>query len=121
VERETVISLARGLVQMMFVGTALALLLHGSLLIGALILLAMTLAAAVTASRRAKDIPGSLIISFYAIGAGAGIVITVMLITATLTTDITMLVPVGSMIIANAMNACAQAMERFQADIRAHV
>jgi UDP-glucose/iron transport system permease protein len=30
-------------------------------------------------------------------------------------------VPVGSMIIANAMNACAQSMERFRADVRAHV
>ena len=29
--------------------------------------------------------------------------------------------PVGSMIIANAKNACAQAMERFRADVLAHV
>ena len=33
---------------------------------------------------------------------------------------ITMLVPVGSMIIANAMNACAQAAERFKTDVTAH-
>ena len=32
-----------------------------------------------------------------------------------------MLVPVGSMIIANAMNACAQAAERFRADVTANV
>jgi putative ABC transport system permease protein len=32
-----------------------------------------------------------------------------------------MLVPVGSMIIANAMNSCAQAAERFRAEILAHV
>ena len=56
VERETAISIARGLVQMVFVGIVLAALLHGSLLIGAMILLAMTFAAAVTASRRAKGI-----------------------------------------------------------------
>ena len=37
VERETAVSLARGLVQMVAVGLVLALLLHGSLLIGALI------------------------------------------------------------------------------------
>jgi putative ABC transport system permease protein len=53
VERETAISIARGFVQMVFVGIVLAVLLHGSLLIGATILLAMTFAAAVTASRRA--------------------------------------------------------------------
>ena len=31
------------------------------------------------------------------------------------------LVPVGSMIIANAMNACAQSIERFRAHVTAHV
>ena len=121
VERETALSLARGLVQMVAVGMVLAVLLHGSLLIGVLILLAMTFAAAVTASRRAPDIKGSLLLSFYAIAAGGGVVIVAMLATKTLTSDVEVLVPVGSMIIANAMNACAQSMERFRADVTAHV
>jgi putative ABC transport system permease protein len=121
VERETAISIARGLVQMVFVGIVLAALLHGSLLIGAMILLAMTFAAAVTASRRAKGIRDSLALSFYAIAAGAGVVIAAMLAMGALTTDIAVLVPVGSMIIANAMNACAQSVERFRADVTAHV
>ncbi len=121
VERETAISVVRGLVQMVFVGMVLAVLLHGTLLVGVLILLTMTLAAAVTASRRVKDLKGSLLLSFYAIAAGSGVVIAGMLVTGTLTTDIAVLVPVGSMIIANAMNACAQAVERFRADVTAHV
>ena len=50
VERETAISLGRGLVQMVFVGMVLAVVLHGNLLVGVLILLCMTFAAAVTAS-----------------------------------------------------------------------
>ena len=45
VEREAAVSIVRGLVQMVFVGAILALLLHGSLLVGVLILLAMTIAA----------------------------------------------------------------------------
>ena len=121
VERETAVSLARGLVQMVAVGLVLALLLHGSLLIGALILLAMTFAAAVTASRRAPEIKNRLVLSFYAIAAGSSVVIAVLLATRAVTSQIVVLVPVGSMIIANAMNACAQAMERFRADITAHV
>jgi putative ABC transport system permease protein len=121
VERETAISLGRGLVQMVFVGMVLAVLLHGNLLVGVLILLGMTFAAAVTASRRIRDIKGSLLISFYAIAAGAAVVIAGMLATGALTADIALLVPVGSMIIANAMNACAQAMERFRADVTSHV
>jgi putative ABC transport system permease protein len=121
VERETVISLARGLVQMVAVGVVLALLLHGNLLIASLILLAMACAAAVTASRRAPEIKNTLLVCFYAIAAGSSVVIAVLLATKTLTTDLVVLVPVGSMIIANAMNACAQAMERFKADVTDHV
>jgi UDP-glucose/iron transport system permease protein len=97
VERETAISLGRGLVQMVFVGMVLAVLLHGNLLVGVLILLGMTFAAAVTTSRRARDIKGSLLLSFYAITAGSGVVI------------------------ANAMNACAQSVERFKSDVATHV
>jgi putative ABC transport system permease protein len=121
VEREAAVSLARGLVQMVFLGAVLAVLLHGTLLVGALILLLMTVAAAVTASRRAREINGSMLLSFWAIAAGSGVVIAAMLATGTLQTSVTMLVPVGSMIIANAMNACAQAAERFRAEVTAHV
>lgn len=121
VERETVLSLARGLVQMVFVGMVLALLLHGNVLVGMLILLGMTFAAAVTASRRAQGIKDALPVCFYAIAAGAGVVIAGMLTTGALVSDIAILVPVGSMIIANAMNACAQSIERFTADVTSHV
>jgi putative ABC transport system permease protein len=121
VEREAAVSMARGLVQMVFVGVVLALLLHGSLLIGALILFMMTIAAALTATRRIKGIDGAFFLCFWSIAAGAGTVIAVMLATRSLRPDISMLVPVGSMIIANAMNACAQAIERFRADILAHI
>jgi putative ABC transport system permease protein len=121
VERETVISLVRGLVQMVFVGMVLAVLLHGNTLVAMLILLAMTFAAAVTASRRAQGIKDALLLCFYAIVAGAGSVIAGMLATKTLKPDVAILVPVGSMIIANAMNACAQAIERFRADVTAHI
>jgi putative ABC transport system permease protein len=121
VEREAAVSMARGLVQMVLVGLVLALLLHGSLLIGSLILFMMTIAAAITAARRLKGMAGALPLCFWSIGAGAGTIIAVMLATRSLRPDISMLVPVGSMIIANAMNACAQAIERFRAEILAHV
>jgi putative ABC transport system permease protein len=120
VEREAAISITRGLVQMVFVGVVLALLLHGHVLVGALILLLMTIAAAVTASRRLKGIGRPVLLSFWAIFAGSAVVIVTMLATGALRTDIVILVPVGSMIIANAMNACAQAAERFYADVTGH-
>jgi putative ABC transport system permease protein len=119
-EREAAISIARGLVQMVFVGVVLALLLHGPLLVGAMILLLMMVAAAVTASRRARGMKDAML-AFWAIAAGSGTTIAVMVATGALQTNIAMLVPVGSMIIANTMNACAQATERFRADVAAHV
>jgi len=121
VEREALVSIARGLVQMVAVGIVLALLLHGSLLVGVLILLGMTIAAAATAARRARNMQGALLVCFWSIAAGSGVVIAAMIAMGTLQTNIAMLVPVGSMIIANAMNACAQAAERFRADVTAHV
>jgi putative ABC transport system permease protein len=121
VEREAAISMARGLVQMVLVGMILAVLLRGSLLVGSLILLLMTVAAAFTAARRLRGIDGALLLCFWAIAAGAGTVIAAMLATRSIQVDIAILVPVGSMIIANAMNACAQAVERFRAEIVAHV
>jgi putative ABC transport system permease protein len=121
VEREAAVSLARGLVQMVLVGIVLALLLHGSLLVGSLILMMMTVAAANTAARRLKGMDGALLLCFWSIAAGAGTVIAAMLATESLRPEISMLVPVGSMIIANAMNSCAQAVERFRAEIIAHV
>jgi putative ABC transport system permease protein len=121
VEREAALSIVRGLVQMALVGMVLALLLHGGLYVGVIILLLMTGAAAVTASRRTRETSGSLSICFCAIFTGSGTVIGVMIASGALQTSISMLVPVGSMIIANAMNACAQAAERFRADVIAHV
>jgi putative ABC transport system permease protein len=121
VEREAIVSMTRGLVQMVLVGLVLALLLHGRLLIGCLILFMMAIAAAITAAQRLKGEVGALPLCFWSIAAGAGTVIVVMLVTRSLQPDISMLVPVGSMIIANAMNACAQAIERFRAEIFAHV
>ncbi len=117
---ETRISLLRGLVQMCIVGLLLAVLLKGSLMIGVLILLAMVVAAAVTASRRFTDIPYAFEVSLYSIGAGGGSAIAFMLVSKSLDANISVLVPVGSMIIANSMNACAQAMERFRADVYSH-
>jgi len=64
--------------------------------VGVLILLAMTFAAAVTAARRAQDIKGSLLLSFYAIAAGSGVVIAGMLVTGTLTPTLRCWYPWGA-------------------------
>ena len=102
-------------------GCVLAALLHGSLPIAISILIGMTFAAAVTAARRAQGVRRPRLLRSAQSRPAAASQSPSCLATGTLTSDLIVLVPVGSMIIANAMNACAQAMERFRAEVLAHV
>jgi len=120
-ERDTAIALVRGLVQIIAVGSVLVLLLHSSRWLGAPALAAMIVAAGITSARRAKGVPGSLRVSTTAIACGAGTVIAVMTRLGVIDRAITTLIPVGSMLIANAMNTNGLALNRFRADVLAHV
>ncbi len=120
-ERETLVALVRGLAQITIVGSILVLMLRGPRWTSVFILAAMTVAAAATSARRAKRIPGAFRVSLYAIAAGAGSVIALMTFAGAIDTAITALVPVGSMLIANAMNTNGLALDRFRSDVHAHV
>ncbi|KPK80152.1 MAG: ABC transporter permease [Gemmatimonas sp. SM23_52] len=119
--RETVVSLLRGLVQVVAVGSILVLLFRGPSWSSVFVLLLMMLAAAVTSARRARDIPGALEVSFYGIVAGSGIVIAVMTALGAIDPRMESLIPVGSMVIASAMNSNALALERFRSELAANV
>ena len=121
VEWETVVALARGLAQIVVVGFILALMLKGPQWTGALMLSAMVIAAGATSARRTKKIPGAFEVSFWSILAGSGSVIAVMTWAGVIEGAITSIVPVGSMIIANAMNTNALALERFRAEVESHI
>lgn len=120
IEREVVVALVRGFVQIVVVGSVLVLLLQGPLLMGALILLLMTLAAATIAARRARGIEGAFRVSLYGIGFGAGLVIVLMTWLGVINPAISSLIPVGSMLIANCMNSNALALDRFRGEVEAH-
>src|SRR5215471_1880106 len=120
-ESETVIALIRGLVQIMAVGSILVVLLRGPRWTGGLLLLAMIIAAGATSAKRARGIPGSFKVSTYSIACGAGSVIAVMTWLGVIDTPITALIPIGSMLIANAMNTNGLALNRFRSEVLAHV
>jgi UDP-glucose/iron transport system permease protein len=84
------------------------------------LLIAMMIAAGATSARRAKGMPGAFQVSTWAIACGAGSVIAVMTVLGVIDTPITTLVPVGSMLIANAMNTNGLALNRFRSDVLAH-
>ncbi|MCL5742506.1 MAG: ABC transporter permease [Acidobacteria bacterium] len=117
---ETAVALGRGIVQIVAVGFILAVLLRGPRWTSPFVLAAMTLAAGRIASRRARRFPGAFRISLYAIGLGAGSAIALMTALGVIKTSVSALIPVGSMVLANAMNANALALERFRSDVEAH-
>jgi putative ABC transport system permease protein len=121
VEWETVIALLRGLAQIVAVGFVLVLMMKGPAWTSVIMLGAMIVAAGATSARRTRKIPGSFQVSLVGILIGSGSVILLMAVAGVVDTSITSLVPVGSMIIANAMNTNALALERFRSEVESHV
>lgn len=119
-ETEAAVAMVRGLVQIVAVGSVLVLLLHAPRWSGVFLLIAMIVAAGATSARRAKGIPRSFQVSTYAIAGGAGLVIALMTWLGVIDTAITALIPVGSMLIANAMNTNGLALNRFCSDVVSH-
>jgi putative ABC transport system permease protein len=118
-ERETVSSLLRGILQIVAVGFILIPVLKGPVALGLAAQAVMIVTAAAIAARRAEGIPGAFGVSAVAIGAGSVAILAPLLLLGVIETDNHALVPVGSMVIANAMTSCSQALERFRADLSA--
>ena len=119
-EGETLIAMVRGLVQIIAVGSILVILLRAPRWTSGFLLAGMIVAAGATSARRAKGMPGAFHVSAWAIAFGAGSVIALMTSLGVIDTAITSLVPVGSMLIANAMNTNGLALNRFRSDVLAH-
>lgn len=119
-QRETLIALMRGIIQIMIVGVLLTFVLGKAQWLSVFVLLGMMLAGAVIAAQRTKHIPGILQVTMNAILLGAGLVIGITIALGILDTTAATLIPVGSMLIANAMNTTAWALDRFRAEVEAH-
>jgi len=120
-ERESTIALVRGFIQIVAVGSILIFLFRGPSWVSVIVLLLMMLAAAATAARRARGVPGAFVVSFYGIAGGAGLVIVLMTWLGAIDPRMASLIPVGSMVIASAMNSNALALERFRSEISSNV
>ena len=119
-ESDAAIALLRGIVQIVIVGSVLVLLLKAPRWSSVFLLAGMLVAAGSISARRAKNIPGAQKVSTLAIAAGAGSVTAIMTWAGVIDTAITSLIPVGSMIIANAMNTNGLALNRFRSEVLAH-
>ena len=119
-ESDTAVALLRGIVQIVVVGSVLALLMKAPRWSSVFLLAGMVIAAGSISAKRAQNIPGARKVSTYSIAAGAGLVTAVMAWAGVIDTAITSLIPVGSMIIANAMNTNGLALNRFRSEVLAH-
>ena len=119
-ESDLALALLRGAVQIVAVGSILVVLLRSPRWTGGLLLAAMIIAAGSISRKRAKSLPGAFKVSTYAIACGAGSVIAIMTLLGVIDTAITSLIPIGSMLIANAMNTNGLTLNRFRADVIAH-
>ena len=120
-ESEAAIAMVRGIVQIIAVGSILLVLLRGPWWTSGFLLAGMIVAAGAISAKRAKGLPGAFAVSTWSIAFGAGSVIALMTSLGVIDTRITTLVPVGSMLIANAMNTNGLALNRFRSDVMAHV
>ncbi len=120
-EKDLTIAMVRGLAQIVAVGSILLLLLKAPSWTSIFLLSAMIVAAGATSAKRAKGMPHAFEVSTWAIACGAGLMIAIMTLLGVIDTPITVLVPIGSMMIANAMNTNGLALNRFRSDVLAHV
>jgi putative ABC transport system permease protein len=117
---EAAVALVRGISQIIVVGLLLTIVLGSAQWLSAFVLLSMMLAGALIAAQRAKDIPGVLQVTMRSILLGAGLVIGGMVGLGVIDSAPATLLPVGSIVIANAMNTTALVLDRFRAEVEAH-
>jgi putative ABC transport system permease protein len=111
----------RGIVQILAVGAVLTWMLRGPQWTSLLVLGGMMLAAASIVRKRAKNIPRAFTLALASIFAGAGTILVVMILVGVIPLKVTMLVPVGSMVIAQTMNMQSIFLDRFRGEVTSHI
>lgn len=118
--RELPIAELRGIIQIVIVGAILAFLLHGPRWLSVPVLVGMVFAAANIVRNRAKQIQQPLPMILTAIFGGAGSILFLMAVTRVIPMTITILIPVGSMVIANTMNTLSLFLDRLRGEVVSH-
>lgn len=113
-------ALLRGLAQILLIGAVLALLMRGPWWTSIPLLVAMMFTAATIVRRRVPQLPGVYTLSIECTCAGAGGVILFMTLMGIIEPKIAILIPVGSMVIAQNMNIQSLFLNRFLGEINSH-
>nr|WP_246404090.1 iron export ABC transporter permease subunit FetB [Halobellus ruber] len=119
-ERELGGSFARGFVQVLAMGALIGVLFSIPLPFSGVVLAAMIGYAAWESRKRGDGVPKAFRVSLTAIGLGSAVVILTMLAAGAIESTVRNLVPVGGMIIANAMKTNSLALDRFKGEIESN-
>ena len=118
-EKETIISVIRAVVQLIAVGYVLEYIFgFKNPLFTTLLLLFMTFNAAYNAAKRGKAIKKGLVISFLAISAGTIVTLAILLFSRTIRYEPFQIIPVSGMIISNAMVALGLCYKQIASDFK---
>ncbi|PMP76206.1 MAG: iron export ABC transporter permease subunit FetB [Sulfurihydrogenibium sp.] len=120
-EKEILINSIRAFIQLLILGYALVFILKLKNPLGLFgILFVMVIFATYTAVKRV-NITDGLKTAFLSIFLSSFIIIGVLVITQVLSLKANELIPIGGMIIGNALNAYTQTMERFKSDVKNNI
>jgi putative ABC transport system permease protein len=119
-ERELGGSFVRGFVQVLAMGALIGVLFSIPLPYSGVVLTAMIGYAAWESRKRGDGVPRAFRVSVTAIGLGSAVVILTMLAAGAIESTVRNLVPVGGMIIANAMKTNSLALDRFKSEIESN-
>lgn len=111
----------RGIVQILAVGAILQWMLHGPQWTSLLALAGMMLAAASIVRRRAMRIPRAFTLALVSIFVGAGSILALMTALGVIPLKVAMIVPVGSMVIAQTMNMQSIFLDRLRGEVSSHI
>lgn len=118
-EKETVISVIRAVVQLVAVGYVLEYVFgFKNPIFTTLLLLFMTFNAAYNAAKRGKAIKRGLAISFLAIASGTVITLAILVLSKTIKYEAYQIIPVSGMIISNAMVALGLCYKQITSDFK---
>jgi len=117
-ETELSVAFLRGFLQIVAVGVVIGVLLTVPVWWSGLILLGMMGGATWISWQRGAGLPGVTTVSFVAIAVGAGLVIVTMTWARAIEPTVRSLVPVGSLVIANAMKINGLALNRLKDELR---
>lgn len=117
-EKEIGIAAFRAIVQLMIVVLIIAAVFRSeSLILMVLVLFGMTVFAAFTSAKRAKEISDPLRVTFPSIAMGSAISLLVLLLLGVLPLQPEFLIPVGSMTIGGCMVVCSLVIDRLMGEI----